>query len=92
MHIRIAHRFKRLAQLLPVFAPMLKGTRSGGIRSLPAQEIFQPDLQAQGEAAQGMDALQAWFAGALRKKCAPSLKLLLMPLWLGKHRSLRFGE
>ena len=70
---------------------MLKGTRSGGFRSLPAQEIFQPYLQAQGEAAQGMDALQAWFAGALRKKSAPSLKLLLMPLCLGKHRSLRFG-
>jgi hypothetical protein len=61
---------------------MLKGTRSGGIRSPLAQGILQPHLQSQGEAAQGMDALPAWFACALRKKSAPCLKLLL-PLWLG---------
>jgi hypothetical protein len=48
-------------------------------------------LQAQGEAAQGMDASAAGFAGALRQQFAPRLKLLLMPIWLGKHRRLRFG-
>jgi hypothetical protein len=46
-------------------------------------------LQAQGEAAQGMDAPPAGFARALRQQFAPCHKLLL-PFWLGKLRRLRF--
>jgi hypothetical protein len=51
--------------------------------------MFHPHLQAQGEAAQGMDAPAAGFARALRQQFAPRYKLLL-PLWLGKLRRLRF--
>jgi hypothetical protein len=91
VHIRIAYRFKRLAELLSVFAPLLKGTRSGGIRSPIAQEILDPYLQAQSDAAQGMDASPARFARALRQQFAPRYKLLLMPFMQGKHRRLRFG-
>jgi hypothetical protein len=81
VYVRIANRLERPAQLLPFFVPTPEDICSGWILTLFVQPILQCCSEAQGEAAQGMDAPPAGFPGALGKQIAPCSNLLL-PLCL----------